>query len=251
MKNKNSSLKKKAIGLVLLVAKPFIPFFILIVVLIWLSCYIADIFVIGTKYEEKSNFKSELKYYTSKEYTEDDKKTFLDSIQEFLSGLFKQFIDSEWPVPGHTYISSHFGNRDAPTQGASTSHSGIDIPAPEGSKIISIMDGKVISTGWGGAGGYTITIESLDGVYKFSYCHSDPNFIVNKGDEVKKGQVIGKVGPKYLEGPPNNPYKDSNGNKTNGATTGCHCHFTLRKNGELIDPEEFLEEARNKDGELI
>ena len=188
---------------------------VLIVVLIWLSCYIADIFVIGTKYEEKSNFKSELKYYTSKEYTEDDKKTFLDSIQEFLSGLFKQFIDSEWPVPGHTYISSHFGNRDAPTQGASTSHSGIDIPAPEGSKIISIMDGKVISTGWGGAGGYTITIESLDGVYKFSYCHSSPEFIVSVGKKVKKGEIIGKVGPKNVYGVTNNPYKDDKGNPTN------------------------------------
>ena len=25
-----------------------------------------------------------------------------------------------------------------------------------------------------------------------------------------------------------------------GATTGCHCHFTIRKNGELIDPLEIV-----------
>ena len=100
------------------------------------------------------------------------------------------------------------------------------------------MDGKVTRTSWGGAGGYTITIES--GEYSFSYCHSAPNFIVKVGDEVRKGQVIGKVGPKNVYGVPGNPYKDSQGNPTNGATTGCHCHFTVKKNGKTIDPLSIL-----------
>lgn len=118
---------------------------------------------------------------------------------------------------------------------------GIDIAAPEGTKLIAITDGKVIRTSWGGAGGYTITIES--GEYQFSYCHSDSNFIVKVGDEVEKGQVIGKVGPKIIYGVPGNPYKDGNGNPTNGATTGCHCHFTVRKNGETMNPLEILGEG--------
>ena len=98
------------------------------------------------------------------------------------------------------------------------------------------MDGEVKSIGWGGAGGYTITIESNDSKYKFSYCHCDPKFIVKEGQKVKKGQVIGKVGPKNVYGVTNNPYKDGDGKPTNGATTGCHCHFSVRKEGELIDP---------------
>jgi len=108
------------------------------------------------------------------------------------------------------------------------------------------MDGEVVSAGWGGSGGYTITIKSTDGTYRFSYCHSSPEFIVSVGQQVKKGEIIGKVGPKNVYGVSNNPYKDSNGNPTNGATTGCHCHFTIRKNGEYIDPLEIV-----KKGEFI
>jgi len=35
-----------------------------------------------------------------------------------------------WPTPGYTTITSYFGKRTAPTSGASTYHSGIDIAAP-------------------------------------------------------------------------------------------------------------------------
>lgn len=76
------------------------------------------------------------------------------------------------------------GYRKAPTSGASTFHSGIDIAAPEGTKLVAIEDETVTRTSWGGAGGFTITIKS--GEYTYSYCHSDPNFIVEVGQEVKK-----------------------------------------------------------------
>lgn len=102
------------------------------------------------------------------------------------------------------------------------------------------MDGEVTALGWGGAGGYTITVQSFDGKYKFSYCHSSPEFIVTIGQKVKKGEIIGKVGPVNVYGVTNNPYKDKEGKPTNGATTGCHCHFTIRKDGELINPLEIV-----------
>ena len=38
---------------------------------------------------------------------------------------------------------------------------------------------------------------------------------------------------------PNNPYKDSDGNPTNGATTGTHLHFTIKINGEFTDPLNY------------
>lgn len=235
----NRKIKK---GLLMLLSKLAIPVILIFIILLLVS-YITDIFYIGIKNEEKSNMKEEIKYYTDEEYTDEDSKSFFESVGEFIDGIFKSeeiVADAEFPVVGKSFkdITSGYGKRTAPTSGASTFHSGIDIGAPEGTKIIAIADGKVTKTAWGGAGGYIITIES--GEYSFSYCHSDPNFIIKVGDDVKKGQVIGKVGPKNVYNVPNNPYKDSNGKPTNGATTGCHCHFTVRKNGQTINPLTIL-----------
>ena len=100
--------------------------------------------------------------------------------------------------------------------GASSSHSGVDIPAPQGSKFIAVHDGEITFRQFLGAGGYTITL-SFDN-FKVSYCHCDPNFIVKVGDKIKQGQVIGYVGPKYVNGVTGNIYHDGVG-FTNGATT--------------------------------
>lgn len=139
---------------------------------------------------------------------------------------------------GYTRITSGFGYRNAPTGGASTYHSGIDIGAQAGSNIISIFSGIVTLTEFKGAGGYTITINNDN--YSVSYCHVDPNFIVHVGQFVSQGQIIGKVGPKNVYGVPNNPYKDKSGNPTNGATTGPHLHITLRKDGNIVNPLDYL-----------
>lgn len=143
-----------------------------------------------------------------------------------------------WPIPNHTYISSYFGYRVSPTSGASTYHSGIDIPAPEGTDILSICDGIVTFASWGAGGGYTIVVENSD--IKVSYCHLSPIYIVAKNDYVSTGQVISSVGPKNVYTIQNNPYYDSYGNPTNGATTGCHLHLTIKKDGIAVNPLEYL-----------
>ena len=61
---------------------------------------------------------------------------------------------------------------------------------------------------------------------------------------VKKGQVISKVGPYNVYGVPNNPYRDKNGNPTNGASTGPHLHFTLKQDGKAVDPLLFLAQEK-------
>ena len=144
------------------------------------------------------------------------------------NSLDSEIIDTNpdgfvWPIPGYTKISSNFG---------------IDIPAPEGTKFIAVADGKITFRDFLGAGGYTITLSFDD--FKVSYCHCDPNWIVSVGDEIKQGQVIGCVGPKYVYGVPGNQYHDSDGKPTNGATTGCHLHLGIRVNDKYQNPLNYF-----------
>lgn len=143
-----------------------------------------------------------------------------------------------WPLPNHTYISSYFGYRDSPTAGASRYHSGIDIPAPAGTDIFSICSGIVTFASWGAGGGYTIVVENNN--LKVSYCHVSPSFIVSRNDVVSVGQHISNVGPKNVYGIQDNPYKDSLGNPTNGASTGCHLHLTIKKDGIAVNPLDYF-----------
>jgi murein DD-endopeptidase MepM/ murein hydrolase activator NlpD len=154
---------------------------------------------------------------------------------------FESSFGFEWPIPGYVNISSYFGRRNSPTSGASSYHSGIDIPAPEGTPVVAIDEGVVYFTGWGAGGGYTISIQLTKNQYKLSYCHLSPIMFVSTNQKVIKGQVIGTVGPKNVYGIQNNPYKDSNGNPTNGATTGCHLHFTIKENNVAVDPFNYYD----------
>ncbi len=61
------------------------------------------------------------------------------------------------------------------------------------------------------------------------YEHLSPNMYVQKGDRVAKGDVIARVGPKYVEE-----------GKLNGATTGVHLHFGVLRDGKYINPQELF-----------
>lgn len=111
-----------------------------------------------------------------------------------------------WPTPGYTSINSYFGKRTAPTSGASTFHKGIDIGAPENSKLLAITSGEITFANFLGGGGYTITLTNEN--MKITYCHVSPIYIVKVGDFVEKGQLIGYVGPKNVYGVPGNFYQD-------------------------------------------
>ena len=113
---------------------------------------------------------------------------YIDDSKDFI------FIDTSskyiWPIPGYTRISSYFGKRSAPTEGAATYHTGIDLPAPEGTSLFAVCDGEITFTGFLGGGGYTITLEVENENIKFTYCHVSPNYIVSVGDTVEKGDLI-------------------------------------------------------------
>lgn len=125
-----------------------------------------------------------------------------------------------WPLPNYSRISSKFGYRTHPVTGEKQSfHSGIDIPAPTGTKIVAAYDGQVAWSYRHKTAGNWIGIDHGNGIYTI-YMHMSA-FLVKEGDYVKKGQVIGLVG-------------------STGRSTGPHLHFGVRVNGEYIQPLNYV-----------
>ena len=125
-----------------------------------------------------------------------------------------------WLKPcAYTYVSSPFGNRDAPTAGASTNHQGIDLAAPEGTPIYASRTGVVTTATFGKSAGYYVSINHGDG-YSSVYMHMT-HYVVSKGQAVSAGQVIGYVG-------------------STGTSTGNHLHFGISYNGVYKNPANFV-----------
>lgn len=121
------------------------------------------------------------------------------------------------------YISSYFGYRQL--NGKTNFHDGVDFPAPENTNIYATQAGTVTNASFINGYGNTVVILHQNGT-KSLYGHLSETFIVFVSQTVKQGELIGKVGPKYL----------SNG-KLNGFTTGPHLHFTIfNQQNAQIDP---------------
>lgn len=109
-----------------------------------------------------------------------------------------------WPVPGHRYVSSGFGEREL--HGQEGMHYGIDIVAPEGTPVIAARSGRVLESradyerGWG----WTVVLQHPDG-WITRYAHLSQN-LVKAGESVVQGQRIGRVG-------------------NTGRSTGPHLHY--------------------------
>ena len=125
-----------------------------------------------------------------------------------------------WLVPcSYTMVSSPFGNRDAPTAGASSYHQGVDLAAPAGTPIYASRTGVVTVATYSKSAGYYVTINHGDG-YSSVYMHMT-NYVVSKGQAVSAGQVIGYVG-------------------STGISTGNHLHFGISYNGSYVNPANYV-----------
>ena len=124
-----------------------------------------------------------------------------------------------WPVPGRYEISSGYGSRRHPISGRSEFHSGIDIPAPNGTNIVAADSGTVIISGRMGGYGNTVVIDHGNGLSTL-YGHNSRN-LVAVGDWVNRGDVIARVG-------------------STGVSTGPHLHFEVRHNGRHVNPGSYL-----------
>ena len=121
------------------------------------------------------------------------------------------------PVEG--VISSKFGQRDTATGSVPKNHTGTDIAANLGTKIISATDGEVVLSSEEGDYGKHLKIQIGEVSIIYAHCN---NLYVKQGDMVKQGQEIAEVG-------------------STGNSTGPHLHFEIRYQERKIDPQSILE----------
>lgn len=146
--------------------------------------------------------------------TEEEKQT---EVRTGSAGSGKATGSLSWPT--HGTISSPFGARTSPTEGASSFHNGIDIAAATGTSIAAADGGTVITAGYSSSAGNYVVI-SHGGGLSTVYMHCS-RLLVSEGDTVDKGDVIAKVG-------------------STGISTGPHLHFGVRKNGSYVNPSQYL-----------
>lgn len=115
------------------------------------------------------------------------------------------------PIP-YSYISTYYQQW--------WGHTGIDLVNGCGVPIVAAKPGTITGVGWlDNLGGNMVYLDHANG-YQTRYAHLS-RFAVSHGQYVNKGQVIGYVG-------------------TTGASTGCHLHYEVLKNGVFQNPINYL-----------
>lgn len=122
------------------------------------------------------------------------------------------------PAPGAP-LTSPFGYRVHPISGKKKLHAGQDYGVACGTTLYAVDAGKVIFAGWQSGYGNRVEIDHGKGIIT-TYSHNT-SLIVKKGDTVKQKDKISLSG-------------------TTGASTGCHLHFEVKKNGKYVDPLGYL-----------
>ena len=125
-----------------------------------------------------------------------------------------------WVVPvSYSYVSSPFGYRWHPITGEWAMHKGVDLPAPKGTPIYASRSGFVTIASYHSTAGNYVKIDHQDG-FTSVYMHMT-HYVVEKGEYVNAGQLIGYVG-------------------TTGRSKGYHLHFGITYNGAYVNPMDYI-----------
>ncbi len=119
----------------------------------------------------------------------------------------------EWPVRGKVIASygiTDFGRRN----------DGVNIAAPAGTPVRAAADGEVVYRGSELDGFGNLLLVKHAGGFVTAYAHNEA-MLVKKGDKIRQGQVIAKVGQ-------------------SGAVSSPQLHFEVRRNLKSIDPATLL-----------
>ena len=122
-----------------------------------------------------------------------------------------------WPLAGP--ITSDFGWRTHPITGTQRFHSGVDIGGDYGDPIYAAQAGTVEYAGWISGYGNAVIINHGGGISTlYGHCQA---LDVSTGQSVAQGELIAECG-------------------STGNSTGPHCHFEVRVNGEPVNPLAYL-----------
>ena len=124
-----------------------------------------------------------------------------------------------WPTPSCRVITSYYGWRLHPVLKYEKLHTGVDIGAQYGAKIVAAKSGTVVTATYNNAYGNYVTINHGGGVATL-YAHQS-SMAVSAGQYVNEGDVIGYVG-------------------STGYSTGPHLHFEVIINGATTDPLGYI-----------
>jgi len=144
-------------------------------------------------------------------------KNMLEELQVYMRKQLSyiKITPNRWPLRG--WITSRFGWRYF--RGKKEFHTGIDIANVYGSSIYAAADGAVVFSGWKGDYGKLVIINHGRGICTY-YGHNSVN-LVSAGQQVRKGEIIARVG-------------------NTGRTTGPHSHYEVRLNNNPINPFKYL-----------
>ena len=128
--------------------------------------------------------------------------------------------DGAFFQPTEGKVFPNFGQRRIYNDAPRSTHTGVDIAAPQGDPIRAANAGKVVLASHLYLSGNAVIIDHGLGVFSF-YGHMS-KILVKRGQAVGKGDVIGKCG-------------------TTGRSTGPHLHWAVRVFDSRVDPFSLLE----------
>ena len=129
------------------------------------------------------------------------------------------FVPLRMPLSGDPIVTSPFGYRADPFLGRLALHPGVDLAEAYGAEIHAAAAGRVVHAGPAGGYGNMVEIDHGNGLAT-RYAHMSET-LVEEGQQVDKGAVLGRLG-------------------STGRSTGPHLHYEVRVDGEPVDPERYL-----------
>lgn len=152
-------------------------------------------------------------------FTGSNCKTSLTEVTVALQN--NQDIPSLCPVDIKKVTNTNgFGERINPITGRKDFHYAVDFAVSEGEKVVSTAQGIVIEASFDSAKGNYLLIQHSD-IYSTFYSHLK-SLSVKAGEKLDKGQMIGIAG------------------NTGSSSTGSHLHYEVFKNGERVNPAEYM-----------